>query len=178
MPCSVHTMHLKSHHAICILQLRTAANMTIFNFSSTQDPDFDSLHWQQHKRSDSYWSLCTAARIIRFLAVFIFNSTSDKVPGGLHLFPSVQMLRNSMDRLMHIGKISKLCPETNPPPQPENCSSCNSWSRIPVVRNAVVLTGNNERTAFFLLQRRLNDKGIFLKSLVVRWIYSLLCLSV
>jgi hypothetical protein len=108
----------------------------VFIYSSTNDPVFHDLHLQQHETSDSYWSSCIAAQLIQFLAVFIFSSRSDPVPRDRHLFPLVQLLRNPVDRLMYIGKISKLCPKTNPlpPPPSENWNSCDSWSRIHVVR--------------------------------------------
>jgi hypothetical protein len=109
-----------------------------------------------------------AAEIIHFVAVFIFSSTSDPVPRGRHLFLLVQMLRNPTDRLMYIGKISKLCPKTNPLPHLKIAAVATRGLEFRSCGNAVLLTGSNGRAAFFLLSGELNDKRIFSKSLVER----------
>ena len=81
------------------------------------------------------------------------------VPRDRHLFPLVQMLRNP---------ISKLCPETNLLPHLKIAAVATRGLEFLSCGNAVLLTGNNDRTAFFLLSRKLNDKRIFSKSLVER----------
>ena len=128
------------------------------------------MHGQPHIRytSDSYWLSRIAAQIIHFLAVFIFSSTSNTVPGGRHLFQLVQMLRSPMYRLMYIKKISKLCPEINPLHHLKIAAVATRGLEFRSCGNTVLLTGNNDRRAFFLLSRKLNYKRIFFKSLVER----------
>ena len=135
--------------------------MAIVNVSITQDPVFYSLHLQQHKPSDSYWHSRTTAQTIHFLAVSIFNSTSNTVPRGLHLLPQVQMLRNPMYRLVYIRKICKLRPETNPLPHLKIAAVATRGLEFRSCGNAFLLTGSNDRTAFFLLSGKLNYKRIF-----------------
>ena len=120
-----------------------------FIYGSINDPVFHDLHLEQHKPCYSYWSSCIAAQIIHFLVVSVFSSTSDSVPRGRHLFPLVQMMRNPMYLLTYIGKISKLCRETNSLPHLKIAAGLEFRS----CGNAVLLTGNNERIVSFLLSQ-------------------------
>jgi len=142
--------------------------LIVFIYSSTNDPVFHDLHLQQHKPSDSYWYSRIAAKLIHFSAVFIFSSTSNAVPRVRHLFPLVQMLCSPMYRLMYIGKISKLCTGTNPLPHLKIAAVATRGLEFWSCGNTVLLTGNNDRRAFFILSRKLNYKRIFFKFLVER----------